>query len=98
MRRISSFSIALVLTLSANVAHAKQKRAPEQGRPHILSGEASQHGDSKNIDFGETAIGGTNKTPSVSEIGAGKHPSDHDFVKIRLRWHPEMVASTSAID
>lgn len=98
MRSIFSFVIATILALSAQVAHAKAKPAPERGRPKILSGEAAAHADSKNVNFGETFVGGTSRTPAISEVTTGKREQDHDFVKIRLRWHPEMVRSAANID
>jgi hypothetical protein len=31
-------------------------------------------------------------------INQNKSDKEYDFVKIRLRWHPEMVQSASSLD
>lgn len=98
LRSMVSVFVGVTLLLSAPVAHAKARRAAERGKPRVLSGEARVRGDQKIVDFGETDVTGSTKTPSVSDIAAVKRANDHDFVKLRMRWHPEMVASTSAID
>lgn len=102
--------IALFVMFSASVAHAedstelvrKMKRSPmkaEKSRPKYLSGEATAKKGAANVlDFGEAQIDGGTKAPMMSGITGGREPAEHDFIKVRLRWHPEMVASTSAIE
>ncbi len=103
--------IALFAMFSAafSFAHAedstelvrKMKRSPmkaEKARPKYLSGEATQKKGSNTLDFGELQIDGGSKAPTISGITGGRDPAEHDFIKVRLRWHPEMVASTSAIE
>ncbi len=65
-------------------------------RPKHLNGEAQIKGNT--VDFEDTDIRGGTKTPMMSQIGANKADKNYDFVKIRLRWHPEMVASAAQLD
>ena len=83
------------------VAQRKKKRrkASNTGRERFITREARLKGkDQKNIDFGDVSIGGQRKTPMSQLITNGKANKDHDFIKIRLRWHPEMVQSASSLD
>lgn len=64
-----------------------------------LTGEATIRGkDQSKIDFEAADIGGERKTPMGTLINQNKADKNYDFVKIRLRWHPEMVQSASALD
>ncbi len=54
--------------------------------------------DQKNIDFDAVDIGGQRKAPMGTLINQNKSEKEYDFVKIRLRWHPEMVQSASSLD
>ncbi len=81
---------------------AKKKRKKRKGRKarekHIR-GEAKQRGrDSKNIDFDAANIGGATKAPMSSLINQNKADKNYDFIKIRLRWHPEMIQSASSLN
>lgn len=74
---------------------ALAKKAPKQ-RPKHLSGEAQVKGNT--VDFEETDVRGGTKGPMMSQIGVTDSKKNYDFVKIRLRWHPEMVASAANLD
>lgn len=98
-------ALAFGLTVPA-VAADKKKRAPKAGakaaagsRERVLSREATVKGkDSTKVDFEAADIGGQRKMPLGDTISQNKADKNYDFVKIRLRWHPEMVQSASALD
>jgi hypothetical protein len=54
--------------------------------------------DSQKLDFDSTDIGGERKAPLGSLINQSKSDKNFDFIKIRLRWHPEMISSASELD
>jgi hypothetical protein len=81
----------VVISVFAGEALAKTK-----SRPKHLSGEGAVKGN--RVDFEEIDIKGGTKAPMMSAVGAGKADKNYDFVKIRQRWHPEMVASTATLD
>ena len=87
------------------LAQGKKKRAKGGGgaakgvREKYISREAVVKGkDTTNVDFDAADIGGQRKTPMGTLINQNKADKDYDFVKIRLRWHPEMIQSASALD
>lgn len=99
--------LALALGFSAPaMAAGKQKRAAKAGakaggggREKVLSREATMKGkDATKVDFEAADIGGQRKMPLGDTITQNKGDKNYDFVKIRLRWHPEMVQSASALD
>ena len=68
-------------------------------REKFITREATLKGkDQKNLDFDTAEIGGVRKAPLGSLIGKSNADKNYDFVKIRLRWHPEMVQSASSLD
>lgn len=69
------------------------------GREKHITREATMKGkDATKVDFDSVDIGGQRKTPMGTLINQNKADKNYDFVKIRLRWHPEMVQSASALD
>jgi len=77
----------------------KSTKEPKGMKAKHLTGEATLKGkDQKNVDFEAADIGGERKTPMGTLINQNKADKNYDFVKIRLRWHPEMVQSASALD
>ena len=73
--------------------------APKGMKAKHLTGEATlKTKDQSKIDFEAADIGGERKTPLGTMINQNKADKNYDFVKIRLRWHPEMVQSASALD
>lgn len=81
---------------------AKAKKAAKGGkgvREKYITREATMKSrDQKNVDFDAVDIGGQRKTPMGTLINQNKADKNYDFVKIRLRWHPEMVQSASSLD
>lgn len=81
------------------LAQAKKKKAAKGAREKFITREATLKGkDQKNLDFDAVDIGGQRKTPMGTLINQNKADKNYDFVKIRLRWHPEMVQSASSLD
>jgi len=83
----------------------KKKRAAKAGaksgggREKVISREATlKSKDQTKVDFDAADIGGQRKMPMGDTISQNKADKNYDFVKIRLRWHPEMVQSASALD
>lgn len=107
--RIESLSPEAALSKGSNhgmqLAQGKKKRKAGGGgaakgvREKYISREAVVKGkDSTKVDFDAADIGGQRKTPMGTLIGQSKADKNYDFVKIRLRWHPEMIQSASALD
>jgi hypothetical protein len=96
------FTAALTASLALSAA-ASAKPAAKKGsrgvREKYINREATIKGkDSKSIDFDDVDIGGERKTPMGTLVNQNKADKNYDFVKIRLRWHPEMVQSASSLD
>ena len=95
----SAWSVPTEGVMLAKVRRKKRRKATNTGRERFIVREARLKGkDQKNIDFNDVSIGGQRKTPMSELITNGKANKDHDFIKIRLRWHPEMVQSASSLD
>ena len=85
--------------LLAQAGKKKPVRAGKGVREKFITREATLKGkDQKNLDFDAADIGGVRKAPLGSLIGKSNADKNYDFVKIRLRWHPEMVQSASSLD
>jgi hypothetical protein len=84
------------------LAQAGKKKPAKGGkavREKFITREATlKSKDQKNLDFEAANIGGARKAPLGSLIGKSNADKNYDFVKIRLRWHPEMVQSASSLD
>ncbi|MEZ4742373.1 MAG: hypothetical protein R3B45_07995 [Bdellovibrionota bacterium] len=55
-------------------------------------------GASTKLDFDAVDISGQRKTPLGTLVSQSKADLEYDFVKIRLRWHPEMVQSAATLE
>lgn len=97
-------ALALAVTAPAMAAGKVIKRPAKAsgknaGREKVFSREATLKGkDATKVDFEAADIGGQRKMPLGDTISQNKTDKNYDFVKIRLRWHPEMVQSASALD
>ena len=65
---------------------------------HITREKVVRGKDATNINLETVDIGGQRKAPLGDLINQNKADKNYDFVKIRLRWHPEMVQSASSLD
>lgn len=92
--KLCVIGIVCMLGFSAE-ALAKNARSGKV-RPKHLNGEAEVKGNT--VNFEDTDVRGGTKNPMMSNIGVNKADKNYDFVKIRLRWHPEMVASAAQLD
>ncbi len=91
-------SFVTVSVTSEVYAEAKKKEAPA-GRKRFLSQEGRAKGASKtNIDFEAASIDGERRIPAGIAIGGAKQDNEYDLINLRLRWHPEMVKSTSNLE
>lgn len=82
-----------------NAAKGSSTKAPKGTKARHLTGEATMKGkDQSKVDFEAADIGGERKTPMGTLINQNKADKNFDFVKIRLRWHPEMVQSATSLD
>ncbi|MBC7532571.1 MAG: hypothetical protein H7318_13430 [Oligoflexus sp.] len=103
------FSSLLALSLvspysqETSFAQGKKKEAAAGGttggRKKIITQEGRAKGSSKtNIDFDAAAIDGERRIPAGVAIGGAKQDNEYDLINLRLRWHPEMVKSTSNLE
>ena len=96
----SAFMLAMafgVLTTWASTDSAWAK-----GREKFITREAksakSAKGDKTKVNFDEVDIGGQRKTPLGSLVNNNRLDKNYDFIKLRQRWHPEMIESASSLE
>lgn len=74
----------------------------EKGREKFITREGKSSkgakGDKTTVNFDEVDIGGQRKTPLGTLVTNNKNSKDYDFIKLRQRWHPEMVESASSLE
>lgn len=76
-----------------------QAKSGAKGRAKHLQGEArSKKGQRTKIDFDEASIDGMRRAPAGVAITKTREDHDYDLINLRLRWHPEMVQSTSTLE
>ena len=73
------------------------------GRKKILTGEArykasGKRNETTSIDFDEASIDGMRRAPAGVAITKSRPDQDYDLIHLRLRWHPEMIQSTSNLE
>ena len=84
--------MSLFLMLTTSIAVADPLPAPA-GRPKFVTGEATQKSASS-VTFDEGLINGRAKTAKGVTVDAGQPSRHYDFIKVRLRWVPEMLSTT----
>lgn len=78
---------------------SKKKNAVKTGRKNrITTRETRFRTNKKSINFEEATLRGDRKRPQGTMIGSLKSNRDYDLIKLRLRWHPEMIQSTSSLE
>lgn len=97
------FSYVITMSLLLGLAAPSVAQKKSNSRQKVISSEKSftvKKGakDSQKLDFDSTDIGGERKAPLGSLINQSKSDKNFDFIKIRLRWHPEMISSASELD
>lgn len=83
------------------IAKSKRNKAAGTREKRIVREErykAKSSNDKTELDFDSVDIGGERKTPLGSLVGRSKADTGYDFIKIRLRWHPEMIQSASSLE
>jgi len=103
MRAFIIVFLSLVVLSPEVMAKAKKKKAASsQGsavRERVISREARAKAGSKTkIDFEDTDIGGSAKTPYGSLLSNTKSNKNYDLVPIRTDWRPEMLQSATSLD
>lgn len=86
---------------SAQSKDTKKSKAPEKRREKNIIVEKKikyKKGDKTEYDFDAIDIGGDLKTPMGSLVDSLNSNKDYDFVKIRLKWTPEMLQSASSLE
>ena len=97
--KLLSVAATLLLFASEAAVAGPAKKGAKGVREKHISREATMKGkDQSKVDFDSVDIGGQRKTPMGTLINQNKADKNYDFVKIRLRWHPEMVQSASSLD
>jgi hypothetical protein len=92
--------IALGIFISGSLwAQNKAPAGKESGgRRKILTQEARTKANKTDIDFDAAAIDGERRIPAGIAIGGAKQEHEYDLINLRLRWHPEMIKSTSNLE
>lgn len=80
------------------LAQKKRKKRSSKGRQKHLTSEARNRKGKTNIDFDEASIDGRRRLPAGVAISKTKEDHAYDLIKLRLRWHPEMIQSTSNLE
>ena len=97
--RMGEVSASATVQKPVLLADAKTSKSGKGVREkHIVREGRTKKGDQRNIDFDAVDISGERKTPLGTMVNNNKLDKNYDFVKIRLRWHPEMVQSASSLE
>lgn len=92
--------VATVAQKSKKKRKSKKKKRKKRGvRKKILSSEAgTKKGQSTKIDFDEASIDGRRRAPMGVAINKNKGDDEYDLIKLRLKWHQEMVDSAANLE
>jgi hypothetical protein len=86
-------SLVLIFAMMAVTPFAMAKGAGKAQERHIVREIKSK--DKKQVNFENVEIDGKTKTPLEGLVSSPGGDKGYQFVKIRTRWHPEMIGSTS---
>lgn len=67
-------------------------------RQKHLVGEARNKRGKTSINFDEASIDGRRRLPAGVAISKNRPDHDYDLINLRLRWHPEMIQSTTSLE
>ena len=94
-----SAPVILALTFGFLTTLVPTESAWAKGREKFITREAkSAKGDKTKVNFDEVDIGGQRKTPLGSLVNNNRLDKNYDFIKLRQRWHPEMIESASSLE
>ena len=82
----------------AQLSKAKKKKralARKKREKHIVREKVKK--GSTNVNFEDVSIDGQVKMPMDGIIKSTKGDKGYQFVKVRTRWHPEMIRSVSEL-
>lgn len=92
-------NIALITTLGLlSFELFAQRSKGKEGRRKILTQEARTKANKTDIDFDAASIDGERRLPAGVNVGGAKQDHEYDLINLRLRWHPEMIKSTSNLE
>ena len=80
------------------LAKNKKRKRRSKARQKHLRGAAKSKKGKTNIDFDAVDIDGRRKLPTGVAITKNRERHDYDLIKLRLRWHPEMIQSTTSLE
>ncbi len=93
---LKTFGIVFLLNLfSTEIAFSQEKK---QRQKNIVTEGKATNKDKNKINFEETDIAGARKSPLGTLINQNKADKEYDFIKIRLKWHDEMVQSATGLE
>lgn len=96
-RILTLFGTGLLLASFASSTVFAQGKG--KGREKFLQGEGrSKKGSKTKIDFDEASIDGRRRAPAGVAITKTREDHEYDLINLRLRWHPEMIQSTSNLE
>ncbi len=100
LRTCSLIVLSWMMTGSVLAQNAKAAKDDKdaRGRKKILTQEARTKTSKTDIDFDAAAIDGERRIPAGVAIGGAKQEHEYDLINLRLRWHPEMIKSTSNLE
>jgi hypothetical protein len=92
----------LAILIAFALAPVASENAWAKGREKFITREAKSakggKGDKTKVNFDEVDIGGQRKTPLGSLVNNNRLDRNYDFIKLRQRWHPEMIESASSLE
>lgn len=88
----------LAAGLASPVALAKKGGAREKFITREAKSVKGKAGDKTKVNFDEVDISGQRKTPLGDMVNNNRLKKDYDFIKIRQRWHPEMIESAASLE
>lgn len=95
----TSSKYSIDLSFAQKKKKARKKKKNKRVRKKILSSEAkSKKGQSTKIDFDEASIDGKRRAPMGVAISKNKQNNEYDLINLRLKWHQEMINSTSNLE
>lgn len=82
----------------APVLLAQSSKRDRKAKKRYLQGEARSSASKTSIDFDAASIDGERRTPVGVQVGGTKQENGYNLINLRLRWHPEMIKSTSNLE
>jgi len=90
--------LVLVFAFPDMAFGAPASKSQKTYQKHLRGEKVVRGKDVTNINMDEAQISTSPKRPMDDFVTGSSSNKDYDFVKIRLRWHPEMVQSVSSLD